>query len=562
MGSCCSQPHPVVEWMLACRNGDGGFGSFPGDISALRPTYWALKAIRALDVPLAGPEATARLICAQPNEDGGFRGRPWGLRWTEKSTLADSYHAVAALRMLGSGVPRAEELARFVCSRQRPDGAFLQDLYPETAGVCADTYCAVSVLTDLGVDIPRAGQAADFLKEMQARNVRQDGGFVGEDSPDWAELVEEARAWASSASPYQDPGPEKKEAIPVAVGYTGATSAAMEALRLLGEEARAREAAAVFLGRQQHPSGGFATGMGDYGAYHDRSAGRMSDTYHSLAGLRKLLGGDIDGFTKRLMAHGVDAERCAGWIAGCQNADAGFACLPDPASRPSDMAATSQAVLALALLGLSAPRPSGGAHVSRERLPPAARFELCSPFFQPDQPGQGLYLHRIAGPVRERHVRDEAVGIALMRWVNEHIEFGANSRNEAALIIEDGFGACGPQARCLAGLLEAVGMPARFLMVKGHCTCEALIDGRWCLLDVMFQGAFRRKDGRLCSALDVHEQHRAGGPEITTFGDWRYENFTIHWPKGGPDYTEIEIKPGDSADSPAARKAYPELGRR
>jgi hypothetical protein len=75
----------------------------------------------------------------------------------------------------------------------------------------------------------------------------------------------------------------------------------------------------------------------------------------------------------------------------------------------------------------------------------------------------------------------------------------------------------------------------------------------------MFQGAFRRKDGGLSSALDVHEQHRAGGPEITTFGDWRYESFTIYWPKGGPDYTEIEIKAEDSADSPAARRAYPEL---
>lgn len=562
MGSCCLQPHPVVEWMLACRNGDGGFGSFPGDISALRPTCWALRAIRALNVPLAGREGTARFICAQQNEDGGFRGRPWGLRWTEKSTLADSYHAVAALHMLGSGVPRGEELARLVCSRQRVDGAFLQDLYPETAGVCAETYYALRILTDLGVQVPRAHEVADFLRGMQARNVRGDGGFVAEDSPDWQHLVEDARAWAASTSAYCDPGPGEKEAIPVAVGYTGATSAALGGLRLLGEEACAPEAAALFLARQQHSSGGFATGMGDYGAYHDRSAGRMSDTYHSLAGLRELLGDDADGFTKRLMAHGVEAERCAGWIAGCQKADAGFARRPDPASRPSDMTATSQAILALALLCRPVPRPPGNYEISREELASGAGFDLRSPFFQPDQPGQGLYLHRIAGPVRERHVRDEAVGIALMRWVNEHIEFGANSRNEAALIIEDGFGACGPQARCLAGLLEAVGIPARFLMVKGHCTCEALIDGRWCLLDVMFQGAFRRQDGGLCSALDVHEQHRAGGPEITTFGDWRYENFTIHWPRGGPDYTEIEIKPEDSAESPAARRAYPEPGGR
>ncbi len=551
--------HPVAQWILACRDEDGGFGSFPGDISALRPTYWAVRALPAFNLALAKPERTARFICSQQNDDGGFRGRRWGRRWTEKSTLADSYRAVAALRMLGSAVPRAEELARFVCSRQRPDGAFLQDFYPETAGVCAETYYAVSALTALQVEVPGARGVGDFLGAMQRKNVRQDGGFVGEDSPDWQHLVEEASTWAASISPYRDPGPDAKEAIPVAVGYTRATFSALEALRLLGEVPPSPEAAAAFLARQQHPSGGFATGMGDYGAYRDRSKGRMSDTYHALAGLKGLLGGDANRFRESVSAYGVGARRCAAWIAACQNADAGFARCPDPASRPSDMAATAQAVLALALLGQPVPGPSGSFEMSREELPPAAGFDLRSPFFQPDQPGQALYVHRIVAPVRGAHRTDEAVAIDLMRWVNDHLEFGSNSRNEAALIIEDGFGACGPQARCLAGLLEAVGIPARFLMVKSHCTCEAFIDGRWCLLDAMFQGAFRRKDGRLCSALDIHEQHRKGKPEITTFGDWRYQSFTIYWPNNGPDYTEIEIKREDPADSPAARRAYPEL---
>jgi hypothetical protein len=559
MGPCCPQPRPVVDWILACRNDDGGFGSFPGDISGLRPTYWALSALGALGVRLGRPEAVARFIGAQQNQDGGFRGRPWGLRWTEKSTLADSYHAVGALHELGFGVPRAAELAAFVSSRQRPDGAFLQDLYPETAGVCRETYYAVSMLRALGVEIPRARQLADFLRGMQDRNVRQDGGFVAEDSPDWQHLVEDARAWAASTSPYRDPGAEAKEAIPVAVGYIWATFSALETLRLLGEAPRPPEAAVAFLALQQHPSGGFATGMRDYGAYHDGSKGRMSDTYCALARLAGLLGEEGDGFVQSLSDRGVDVGQCGAWIVGCQNADAGFARCPDPASRPSDMAATAQAVLALLLLGRPVRHPPGSSEMSREELPPGAGFDLRSPFFQPDQPGQALYLHRIVAPVRAAHRTDEAVALGLMRWVNEHLEFGANSRNEAALIVEDEFGACGPQARCLAGLLEAVGIPARFLMVRGHCTCEAFIDGRWCLLDVMFQGAFRRKDGGLSSALDVHEQHRAGGPEITTFGDWRYESFTIYWPKGGPDYTEIEIKAEDSADSPAARRAYPEL---
>ncbi len=551
--------HPVARWILACRNEDGGFGSFPGDISALGPTYWAVGALPTFKLALPDPERTAHFICSQQNDDGGFRGRPWGLRWTEKSTLADSYHSVAALRTLGFGVPRPAELAAFVRSRQRPDGAFLQDLYPETAGVCTETYYAVSVLAAVGAETPRARQVADFLRGMQNQNVRQDGGFVAEDSPDWQHLVEDAREWAAWTSPYRDPDPGMKEAIPVAVGYTRATFFALAALRLLGEAAPSAEAAAGFLARQQHPSGGFVTGMGDYGAYRDRSSGRMSDTYYALAGLEGLLGKGGSSFFESLSEHGVDVANCGAWIAACQDPGGGFACRLDPASRPSDMAATAQAVLALALLGRSVPRPRVSSETSREELPPGARFDLHSPFFQPDQPGQALYVHRIVAPVCALHRTEEAVALDLMRWVNEHLEFGANSRNEAGLIIEDGFGACGPQARCLAGLLEAAGIPARFLMVKGHCTCEAFIDGRWCLLDAMFRGAFRRKDGRLCSALDVHEQHRTGRPEITTFADRRYESFTIYWPKGGPDYTEIEIEAEDSADSPAARRAYPEL---
>ncbi|MCJ7821929.1 MAG: hypothetical protein MUQ26_02410, partial [Armatimonadetes bacterium] len=72
-------------------------------------------------------------------------------------------------------------------------------------------------------------------------------------------------------------------------------------------------------------------------------------------------------------------------------------------------------------------------------------------------------------------------------------------------------------------------------------------------------GAFRGADGRLCSALDVHEQHRRGRPDITTFGDWRYESYTIYEPKGGAEYHEFAIAAGDTAASPSALAAYPEL---
>jgi transglutaminase-like putative cysteine protease len=222
------------------------------------------------------------------------------------------------------------------------------------------------------------------------------------------------------------------------------------------------------------------------------------------------------------------------------------------------MAATAQAVLTLAALGRPLPSAADEKALRREELPEGAKFELSSPFFQPDQPGQARYLHRIVAPIRAACGSDEATALELMRWLHRRLIFHQNSRNEAALIIEDGLGACGPQARCLAGLLEATGVRARFLMVGGHCTCEGYIDGRWCLLDAMFNGAFRGSDGRLYSALDVHEQHRRGEPEITTFGDWRYESYTIYEPKGGAEYHEFAIAAGDTAGSPSARAAYPE----
>ncbi|MHC4917744.1 MAG: prenyltransferase/squalene oxidase repeat-containing protein [Planctomycetota bacterium] len=545
-----SHLHPTAGWVLACHNEDGGFGSFPGDISAPRPTAWAIDALDALGADPLAPDRAAHFLCSLQGEDGGFHGRPWGLRWTDKSTLADSYHVVRALHALGRPAPRRDDLLAFVRSRQRSDGAFLQDLYPETAGVCAETFYAVSILRALEAEVPQRDRVVAFLGRMQQCNVRRDGGFIVQDAPSWRPLVEAAHGRAGSLARHQDPGPDDTHAIPVAVGYTDATCDALSALSLLGERAPDPAAAASFLRRRQHRSGGFVSGMGRYGAYRDPSEGRMSDTYSALSALRLLAAGAID------------ADRAAAWIGACQNPDGGFCRRPDPASRPSDMAATAQAVRSLALLGRPVPSPARWQSPARERLPDGIEFLPTSPFFQPDQPGQALYLHRIVAPIVAADETKEAAAIELMRWQNCLLTFCENSRNEAALIIEDGYGVCGPQARCLAGLLEAAGIPARFLMVEGHCTCEGYLGGRWCLLDAEFQGAFGRPDGLLCSALDVHEAHRRGEPEITTFGDWRYQSYTIHQPRGDGWYHEFAIEAGDTAESASARSAYPETASR
>ena len=568
VAGCEAQPveeprtsNAVGAWVLACQNADGGFGSFPGDISAVRATACALETLAELEVPVPEPRKAAAFLASRQNADGGFRGRPWGLRWADRSTLIDSYHAVRALEIVGEAVPRGEALAAFAQSRQRSDGGFHADLLHRNTASCANTFYAVSILKSLGAEVPRREAVVAFLRHMQADGIRGDGGFISETTPQWQELMADARAWARATVPYRDPGPEEKEAIPVAVGYTSATYFAVAALALIESSPADPKGAVRFLASQQGEAGGFLTGMGDYGAYHDRSQGLMSETGRALAGLRLLCPGGMEGkdrgWTEFLAGSGVEVSGCASWIESCQNADGGFARRRDEFSRPSDMEATWHAVRALALLGSALPEPAEPRPVKRETLPPEASFPIRSAYFQPNQAGQALFLHRIAAPIRREAGSDEATAVALMRWVNQHVVFSESPRNEAALIVEDGRGTCGAQARCLVGLLEAEGIPARFLLVRGHCVSEAYLDGRWCLLDTMFDGAFRQPDGRLYSAFGIKERHRRGEPDASAFGDSRYETITIYWPQKSGEEIEIHIGRDDTADSPSVRRAYP-----
>ncbi len=550
--------HPTAAWVLACQNDDGGFGAFPGDISTVRDTDWALRALEVLGLEVPSPGAVARFLRSWQNEDGGFHGRPWGTRWVGRSTLIDTYHGVAALARLGQEIPRREALVAFVASRQRADGGFFQDGVPDfpfTSATTEQTFYAAAILDHLGAEVTRRREAIGFLRHMQRDQVRGDGGFMYEDIPEWSSLYEAARVWADSVDPYRSPGPEDTRAIPIGVGFTTPTARALAALELLGGEAPDPAGARAFLASQQHASGGFLTGMGDYGAYHDRSEGRMSETYWALRGLRLLVG--EAQWAAYLGSAPFDRERLAAYVASCGNPDGGFARRPDPASRPSDMRATAQALQVFAWLGEPAPRPAAPVEPRREVLPPQVELGEASVYFQPDQPGQALYVYRLVGPIRAAHDGDEAAAIAIMEWLNRSFRFGAITPSESGLVLERGVGNCGSLSLALVGLLEAVGLSARFLEVEGHNVVEVLIGGRWQLLDPMFQGAYRRPEGGLSSAFEVHEAHLAGEPEVTDFGDFRYGRYTIYWHRGLEE-EEITIGPGDGRGSEAARRGYPD----
>jgi len=554
--------HATVEWMRRCQNSDGGFGSFPGDISAIRPTACAAEALQSLGATVPDAEKVADYVARQQKPDGTFLGRQWGTRWRDQSTLVNSHYAVRALRALGHPVPRRRALVQFVLSRQRPDGAFLEDLYPEREAPCREAFYAIDILQAVDAQVPRSSDLVGFLHYMQTDEIRHDGGFMNDAPPDW-EVHRDLSQRSVSSDGYKDPGPEDTRAIPAKVGYTNATYFAIAALSLLGSSPPDRDAAVKFLRSEQHTSGGFLSGMGDYGAFHDATEGRMYDTYRALAALRLLARGSGESgesaWRAFLSSGQVDTVKCAAWIQSCQNPDGGFARRLDSISRASDMEATYHAVAALTLLGKPVPQPQRQRPPQTETLPADVKHEHSSPYFQPDQPGQALYLHRIVAPIRSAYGTDEATALGLMHWVKQHIVFATNYRNEAALIIEDETSNCGGISRCLTGLLEAAGIPARFLMVQGHCVTEAHIDGRWCLLDPELDGAFRDEDGRLYSAFDIHTRHQRGLREVTAFGDWRYEKYTVCVPLPGEEERELQIGTRETASSPTVLEAYPEL---
>jgi transglutaminase-like putative cysteine protease len=552
--------HPTATWVLACQNDDGGFGAFPGDISTVRDTAFALEALEVLGEPVPRPEVVAAFLGGRQNDDGGFRGRPWGTRWTERSTLIDSFYGVSALVRMGREIPRAEALASWVATRQRDDGGFFQEHvpdYPYTSATTEQTFYAVAILSQLNAEVPRREAVLAFLESMQRDQVRGDGGFMYEDIPEWSSLYDAARAWASSVDPYRSPGPEDTRAIPIAVGFTSSTAWGVSALHLMGAEAPDPAGARTFLEARQHASGGFLTGTGDYGAYHDSGEGLVSDGFWALRGLHTLVG--AEGWSAYLVeSASFDRERLAAWLASCQNPDGSFARRPDPVSQPSDMGATAQALGALSLLGQPIPRPEAPRAPRREVLPEGATFELASDHYQPSQRSQALYIYRLVSPFRAAHPDDdEAATLALMEWLNRGFRFGSTTAREAALTYEREIGNCGNQSMTMVGMLQALGIQVRFLGVEGHNVIEVLLCGRWCLLDPMFQGAFRRPDGRLYSAWEIHERHRRGEPEATSFGDFRYASYTIYWPQSQDEELEIVISPDLDRGSEAVRRAYP-----
>jgi hypothetical protein len=79
------------------------------------------------------------------------------------------------------------------------------------------------------------------------------------------------------------------------------------------------------------------------------------------------------------------------------------------------------------------------------------------------------------------------------------------------LFLIDGGGGCSQRSTLLVAVLDEYGIPARKLLVgltdhyAQHVVVEALLDGKWRVLDPLFGYAYRTDDGQLATAHDLQK---------------------------------------------------------
>ena len=178
-------PHPTVTWILACRVGQGGFGCFPGDSAFVSRTAMAVDALEELGEleNLPQRESLIAWIKAMQQPDGGFLEAPdfynnKYLPWGTMSALEPTYWAVKTLRLLGAEPDRHGDAVRFIKARQHPGGAF--DAHEVSWGGAEEalysTFWAVAALKELEEPIPDSARVVEWAASMQDTKALR-GGF-------------------------------------------------------------------------------------------------------------------------------------------------------------------------------------------------------------------------------------------------------------------------------------------------------------------------------------------------------------------------------------------------
>lgn len=134
-----------------------------------------------------------------------------------------------------------------------------------------------------------------------------------------------------------------------------------------------------------------------------------------------------------------------------------------------------------------------------------------------------LYRVRSAlAPIREAAASDEDFAVRATRHLNERQRrFAASTAFKQEnpdsfayrfpLFLMDGGGGCSQRSALLVAVLDAYGIPSRKLLIgltdeyAGHVVVEALLDGKWRVLDPLFGYVYRKDNGELATADDLHE---------------------------------------------------------
>jgi len=177
--------HPTLAWILACRVEGKGFGCFPGDSSFVSRTGMACDALAEMGEleNLKDKQSLIQWLRSMQQPDGGFleavdyynnKLLPWG----SMSALEPTYWAVKTLKLLGAEPERPEQAVRFIRARQLESGAF--DAYEIGWGGAREalysTFWAVAALKELGAPIPDSAKVVEWVKSMQDTEGRR-GGF-------------------------------------------------------------------------------------------------------------------------------------------------------------------------------------------------------------------------------------------------------------------------------------------------------------------------------------------------------------------------------------------------
>jgi prenyltransferase beta subunit len=169
----------------------GGSEPEPRDVAAselgyynLSSLYYLLAGLDASDREAANSQELLTFITRRQAPNGGFVDvrTPDGQPTDDEAHVAHTFHAVAALKLLGAEIPHADRCARFIRSCQLLSGAFRWNPNSALPGNDADVYyiwAAAGALGLLGERPEDEKACVNWINSLQ----NHDGGFG--DRPGW-----------------------------------------------------------------------------------------------------------------------------------------------------------------------------------------------------------------------------------------------------------------------------------------------------------------------------------------------------------------------------------------